>query len=122
MKWKIDDNRPIWQQLSEQLLMQIISGAYPPGSRLPSVRDLAADAGVNPNTMQRALSELEDRGLVQTNRTAGRQVTEAQELLQAMRAELAEGQMQEFLHKMKALGYTAEEIRGSMEMLLAKEE
>ena len=68
MEWKILDNRPIWAQLQEQLTLRIIAGTYPLGSRLPSVRELAAEAGVNPNTMQRALSSLEGSGLVDNGR------------------------------------------------------
>ena len=58
MEWEILDDRPIWQQLRRQLTLRIVAGIYPMGSRLPSVRDLAAEAGVNPNTMQRALAAL----------------------------------------------------------------
>ena len=59
MDWVLENDRPIFQQLYEQLARRIVSGSYPPGSRLPSVRELAAEAGVNPNTMQRALAQLE---------------------------------------------------------------
>jgi len=59
MDWRFTDDRPIWLQLTEQLTRRIITGVYPPGSRLPPVRELAAQAGVNPNTMQRALAQLE---------------------------------------------------------------
>ena len=63
MEWRFNDDRPIWQQLTEQLTLRILKGEYPPGSRLPAVRELAAQAGVNPNTMQRALAQLESDGL-----------------------------------------------------------
>ena len=76
MAWKFNDNAPIYLQIVNTLKRNIASGAYPPGSRLPSVRDLALEAGVNPNTMQRALSELERSGLVNSQRTAGRFITE----------------------------------------------
>ena len=69
MDWILADDRPIFQQLYEQLARRIVAGFYPPGSRLPSVRDLAAEAGVNPNTMQRALAQLEQTGLAESNRT-----------------------------------------------------
>ena len=75
MTWKLDSDRPIYAQLLELIQMRIISGHYPAGSRLPSVRELAAEAGVNPNTMQKAFSELERNGLIWTQRTAGRFVT-----------------------------------------------
>ena len=72
MGWKIDDGRPIWTQLKEQMIKRIVSGTYSSGEKLPSVRDLAGEAGVNPNTMQRALSALDQDGLTNTNRTSGR--------------------------------------------------
>ena len=71
MDWRFTDDRPIWLQLTEQLTRRIITGVYPPGSRLPPVRELAAQAGVNPNTMQRALAQLEQDGLAFADRTAG---------------------------------------------------
>lgn len=71
MDFAIQGSRPIWQQLTEQLARRIITGAYPLGSRFPAVRELAAEAGVNPNTMQRAITQLETLGLVTTNRTLG---------------------------------------------------
>lgn len=64
MPWNLNSSRPIFLQLIEIIQMDIISGKYPPGGKLPSVRDLAAQAAVNPNTMQKALSELERSGLV----------------------------------------------------------
>lgn len=110
MAWRITDDRPIWIQLYEQLTEQIVAGRYKPGDRMLSVRELAADAGVNPNTMQRALSELEESGLVQTNRTAGRVVTDNKALIARMRKELAEQQIIEFLKKMEQLGFEETEI------------
>ncbi len=110
MDWKIADDRPIWIQLSQQLTAQIASGVYKPGQRLPSVREFAADAGVNPNTMQRALVDLENRGLVITNRTAGRSVTEDMEKIGKLRRDRAMEQVRQFLSRMKELGYTREEI------------
>ena len=75
MGWNVEGSGPIWMQLHRQLMQRISSGVYPRGSKIPTVRELAAEAGVNPNTMQRALSQLEADGLVVTNRTAGRTVT-----------------------------------------------
>ena len=80
MDWKLEDDRPIWTQLTEQLKRRIIAGVYPPGSKLPPVRELAAEAGVNPNTMQRALAQLEQDGLARADRTAGRLVTQDAEI------------------------------------------
>lgn len=76
MKWQISNDAPVYAQLIEQIQVGIASGVFAPGERLPSVRDLATEAGVNPNTMQRALAELERQGLVYSQRTAGRFVTE----------------------------------------------
>ena len=76
MSWNLDSERPIYTQIIERITLDIISGIYAPGARLPSVRDLAQNAGVNPNTMQKALSELERTGLLFSQRTSGRFVTE----------------------------------------------
>ena len=111
MNWKLTDDRPIWVQLTEQLTLRIVSGEYAPGANVPAVRALAAEAGVNPNTMQRALGELESRGLVETRRTAGRTVTEDMELIRRVRQELAFGRIGELLASMRALGYTDEQTR-----------
>ena len=89
MEWKLTDDRPIWMQLSEQMARRIVAGQYPPGSKLPAVRELAADAGVNPNTMQRALAQLENDGLAVSNRTAGRMVTENIAAIEAVRRNMA---------------------------------
>lgn len=109
MQWKLTDDRPIWVQLTEQLTEGIVSGAYPTGSRMPSVRELAAEAGVNPNTMQRALAQLETDGLAVTNRTAGRTVTEDTAALARVRGRLAEEKMVQYLTGMATLGYSEEE-------------
>lgn len=105
MDWKLDDSRPIWQQIAEQLTLLIASGEYAPGSRLPSVRELAASAGVNPNTMQRALAQLEMEGLAWSNRTAGRMVTEDEEKIEATRKRLARRHMEDYMTAMAQLGY-----------------
>jgi len=110
MAWKLDSDRPIYAQILEIIQMQIISGKYQPGDKIPSVRELAADAGVNPNTMQKALSELERSGLILTQRTSGRTVTDDMELIQKMRDEIARGQVQEFINKMKDMGFDKKEI------------
>ncbi len=90
MPWELDSDRPIYTQIVDRLKHEIVSGFYPPGSRLPSVRDLAAQASVNPNTMQKAFTELERTGLIVTRRTSGRTVTEDTALIEQVRSELAE--------------------------------
>lgn len=109
MDFELQSSRPIWQQLAEQLGRRIVTGAYPPGSRFPTVRDLAAEAGVNPNTMQRAMSQLESEGLIITNRTAGRTVTEDVDVLNATRKRLAAELKKKYFSDMKELGYTRDE-------------
>ena len=106
MEWKLEDSRPIWIQLWEQLARRIATGAYPPGSRLPSVRELAAEAGVNPNTMQRALAQLEQDGLAVANRTTGRTVTEDIQVIEAAAKERARAAVAACLRILSELGYT----------------
>lgn len=81
MAWNLDSDRPIYAQLLERIQLQIVSGIYAPGDKLPSVRDLAAEASVNPNTMQKAFAELERSGLIETKRTSGRFVTEDKNMI-----------------------------------------
>lgn len=106
---QFDSSRPIYAQLVERLKAKILAGIYPPGGHLDSVRDLAAAAGVNPNTMQRALAQLESEGLVRTERTSGRFVTEDTELIEQLRASAARNIAEDFLEKMRSIGYTPEQ-------------
>ena len=110
MNWNITAGRPVYVQLIEQLELALVAGEFPPGSRIPPVRELAADAGVNPNTMQRALQDLESRGLLQAQRTAGRTVTANDTVLQALRRKRAATLARDFLQQMHALGMTAAEV------------
>lgn len=110
MEWNITGGRPVYIQLVEQLELALVNGTFPPGSRIPAVRELAAQAGVNPNTMQRALQELESRGLLQAQRTAGRIVTADATTLQALRTRRALARAQTFLQEMQALGCTRAEV------------
>ena len=111
MPWNLDSSRPIYLQIIERVQMDIITGRYQPGDKLPSVRDLAQEAAVNPNTMQKALSELERSGLIYSQRTSGRFITEDKELIQQMKKELAAAEVSAFVAHMKQLGITPEEIR-----------
>ena len=110
MEWDIRNDQPIYTQLIQQVTLAILSGTFPCGGRLPPVREMAAEAGVNPNTMQRALQELESCGLLQAQRTAGRTVTADDTALQALRRRRAGTLAAEFLHQMQALGLTEAEI------------
>lgn len=118
MSWDLKSDRPIYSQLIEQIELKICSGIFAPGTKLPSVRELAQDAAVNPNTMQRALSKLEEDGLLYTNRTSGRFVTEDVKMIQQAKYRLAQEQISEFLEKMKSLGFDkAETLSIISEML-----
>ena len=110
MSWTLDNDRPIYLQLMERIQRDIIAGVYQPGDKLPSVRDLALEAAVNPNTMQKALSELERSGLVYSQRTSGRFITEDTEMLTQMKKELATEHIQEFFQKMEKLGFSRAEL------------
>lgn len=111
MNWTFTDDRPIWLQISELITHGIVSGEFPAGAKLPSVRELAQASGVNPNTMQRALVQLEAEGLAHSNRTAGRVVTEDCQLIETTRRTLAQAHISEYLSAMAKLGYeTADAI------------
>lgn len=110
MSWDLKSDRPVYSQLIDQIGIRIFSGKYAPGSKLPSVRDLAQEAAVNPNTMQKALSILEEDGLLYTNRTSGRFITEDTKMIQQAKQKLAQQQISEFLEKMKNLGFGKTEI------------
>ena len=109
MDWKLTGDRPIWQQLTEQVALRILTGEYPPGSRLPAVRELAAQAGVNPNTMQRAMVQLEQDGLAVGSRTAGRTVTVDGAVIAAAREQRAQEAARQYLDALAALGYGPED-------------
>ena len=102
MPWKFESDRPIYAQILEQIKERIIAGEYPPGSKLPSVRELATEAAVNPNTMQRAMAELEREGYVVTNRTTGRTVTDNVGVIMEL--------TQKYIEKMEQLGFSKEQI------------
>ena len=110
LEWTFRNDLPIYSQLVERIKLGIISGALPPGARLNSVRDLAMEAGVNPNTMQRALSELEREGLVFTQRTSGRFVTEDTAAIARCKKTLGGRHIRGFLAAMTLLGYQRREI------------
>ena len=109
MTWSFTPDRPIYIQLQERLKLSIVSGLHPPGDKLPAVRDLALEAAVNPNTVQRALAELEREGLVHSQRTSGRFVTEDTAVIEKMKNALAMELVDAFLEKMAAIGYGAKE-------------
>ena len=105
-----DNKTPIYLQLMDDIKKQILAGQLQPGERLASVRDIAMAKGVNPNTAQKALSQLETESLITTNRTSGRTVTEDKTLIKSMRDDFARGEVLDFLTKMTSIGYTDPEI------------
>lgn len=110
MGWDIDNNKPIYKQLVDKITSKIISGEILPGAKLESVRNLAEDAGVNPNTMQKALAELEREKLVYSKRTSGRFVTDNEEKIKTMREEVANKEIKNLKLALRELGYSDEEI------------
>ena len=121
MPWNLDSKRPIYEQIIERVQLDIVTGRYHPGDKLPSVRDLAAEAAVNPNTMQKALSELERSGLLYTQRTSGRFITDNRDLIRKMKSDLAALQVREFISKMKQLGLGEDEIIGLIQEIMREE-
>ena len=110
MSWTFDNNKPIYLQIMEKIKLQIISHKLEPNQQLPTVRELASEAGVNPNTIQRALADLEREGFVYTKRTSGRFVTEDLDLILQSRKQLSEEQLQQFVTGMLEFGYEKEEL------------
>ena len=109
MDYIFDNERPIYVQLVEKLRIEIVSGKLKSGERIPSVRELALTARVNPNTMQKALSELESEGLVYTERTNGKFVTDNKELIEKIKRKLAEEKVNNYIKDMKNIGITYEQ-------------
>ncbi len=118
MPWALDADRPIYAQLVEKIQLDIVSGKYEAGDKLPSVRELAAEASVNPNTMQKAMQELERKGLVFAQRTSGRFITEDRVMIQQLKEEMASAQIQEFFQKMMQLGFQKEEMMNMIQKAL----
>ncbi len=109
MEWKFNNDAPIYQQIMEQIKAMIATGRLKAGDKLPSVRELAVEAGVNPNTMQKAMSELEREGLLCSRRTSGRFVADNPEKANNLQEELMIECIKEFIENMKKLGYSASE-------------
>ncbi|TQQ85817.1 GntR family transcriptional regulator [Peptacetobacter hominis] len=110
MAWNFDNNRPLYIQLLEVLKLKIVSGEIKPGEKFPTVRNLAEEAEVNPNTVQRALSELEKEELIETRRTIGKFVTENADRIESIKEELAGKVVEKFMINLKAIGYDENQI------------
>ena len=106
MNWKFAGDRPVYQQIMENIRGAVLRGELPPGGKIPSVRDLAAQAQVNPNTMQRAMTELEREGLLVSGGTSGRTVTTNLEVLSDMKEQILEDLARECAEKFMVFGVT----------------
>lgn len=120
-EWKLTSDRPVFIQIMEKLKRDIITGLYGPGDKLPSVRELAGEAAVNPNTMQRAFSELEREGLVYTQRTNGRFITEDLNLINQLKEQMALDAITNFLSSMQQLSFSNKETLALIEETLEEE-
>lgn len=121
MSWNLTTDRPIFAQIMDIISQNIISGKYAPGEKLPSVRELAAQAAVNPNTMQKALAELEKTGLVFAKRTSGRYITEDHTMIEELKSSLAQKKIEEFLLSMENLGISRKETAALLAEILEGE-
>lgn len=108
MEYVFDNERPIYIQLVEMIRTYIVSGKFKKGQKLPSVRELALMMKVNPNTMQKALVELEDEKLIYTERTNGKYVTEDEKLIEKIKKQLAQEKVNNYLNSMKNIGISYE--------------
>ncbi len=122
MPWDFTTDRPIYLQLVENIQQKIISGEYSPGERLPSVRDLALAAAVNPNTMQKAMTELERSGLVFAQRTSGRYITDDAQLIKNLRRQTAGQQAADFLAGLHKLGFSSDEAAELLQEAIDREQ
>ena len=120
MKKDFNNNLPIYSQLMDKIKVCILSGKYPPGQKLPSVRDLAVEYGVNPNTMQKSLTKLEDQGLMYTERTSGRFVTDNQSLVDNLKNDIPKEIIKTFVADMEEVGIQRNEITAKVSTFLAE--
>ena len=118
MHLKIDNARPVYLQIEEYIHNAVITNVYPSGSRIPTVRELAAEIGVNPNTIQRAMTELEQQGLLITQGTSGRIVTQDQAVIDSMRQAAIDKAVKETCERFKALGLS---MRDTANLLLQED-
>ncbi|WP_154027918.1 GntR family transcriptional regulator [Olsenella uli] len=108
--WDFAEGSPIWRQIAVRIKSDVAGGRLAPGEKIASVRDLAVQAGVNPNTMQRALAQLEQEGILRTERTSGRYVTEDAAVLDVLRGQLASGIIADLYRKLRAIGMDDDQI------------
>ena len=121
MPWNLDDNKAIYLQLADEVRRRIITGIYPAGEHLPSVRDLAAEARVNPNTMQRALTQLESEGFLTTLRGNGRIISMAEDAIFDEKRKAARSELSACIDRLRSLGIDDADIPGMLDELLRGE-
>lgn len=122
LPWDLNSDKPVYLQLMERIELNILSGVYHPGDRLPAVRELALEAAVNPNTMQKALQELERSGLIYAERTNGRYITDDIKMIDEMRNSLAKEETKRYFNAMEKLGFPSDLIKNFMDSYLKEEE
>ncbi len=115
MAWSFNEHTPVWMQIADRLRNEIINGSYKPNEQIPTVRQLAVSAAVNPNTVQRALSALEDEGIIYSAGTVGRFVTDNEEILSAVRGKAVTELVKEFLKRAEEMSITPEELKELIE-------
>ena len=120
MSWSFSNDKPIFQQLKDIIVLKIIKGEYPPGAKLEGVRELAVNAGVNPNTMQRALSDVEETGIIYTMRGDGRYVTDDKEKINEVRSAYVAEKIDGFLNSVGELGLDKKEILDAIHFEIEK--
>lgn len=109
MAWKFSGDRPVYLQVAERIQKSVLSGVYPPGGQIPSVRQLAMEAAVNPNTVQHAFAELEHQGIILSRGTQGRFVTEDTQIIELCRCQMAQQYVRAFLRDVEQLGISADQ-------------
>ena len=115
MAWSFSAEKPVYLQIAERITVSILSGKYSPSEQIPSVRQLALEAAVNPNTVQHAFSELEDEGIIVSKGTQGRFVTEEIQIIESCRKKLVKQLFNDFVTKSKELSVTKEELLSIVE-------
>ena len=120
MSWSFSNDKPIFQQLKDIIVLKIIKGEYPPGAKLEGVRELAVNAGVNPNTMQRALSDVEETGIIYTMRGDGRYVTDDTEKINEVRSAYVAEKIDGFLNSVGELGLDKKESLDAIQFEIEK--
>lgn len=109
MAWRFSSDRPVYIQIADRIIKSVLSGEYLAGEQIPSVRQLALEAAVNPNTVQHAFTELENEGIIISKGTVGRYVTEDTQVIEVCRKKMAEQLVKNFIENIEQLSITKEQ-------------